>query len=162
MPSIAAFAVTNDSTALWKVDGAGNENVQSVDSATGYKIAGTSVIDNALWTAYTPTISCGFGTIGTLISASGRYKKIGKTIFWQAQLRVGAKGSCTSFLNVSTPFPANTDFPLTGRDGASGAGLAGILPARSSNAIVQRYDGIFPIATTGTSTVLVSATYETL
>ncbi|ACL55605.1 hypothetical protein [Methylobacterium nodulans] len=205
MPSIAAFAVTSDGTTLWKVDGAGNETVQSVTaqsvtaagavsgaslaatgavsgasasiagavsagsvSATGalsgasadvtgtYKVGGTTVLDNAAWTAYVPTVSCvttGSLTVGTV---TARYKRIGKTVSVTVKAQLTAN-TCADGINVTVPVPVAADAPLYGRDIGTGVLLAGLAAAGGGVAFVHRYDGGAPSA----GGVLFSLTYET-
>jgi hypothetical protein len=160
MPTLAAFAVMDHTATYWSIDGVGNEKARSVDSATDYKIAGVTVLDNLGRTPYTPVITCGSGALTALNSATGYYRQNGKQITWSATVNVGAKGTCAGFLGVSMPRAANTDYPAWGREGASTQMVMGILPGGSSTLLVQKYDGTFPITVTDQSTILISTTYD--
>ncbi|ACL61128.1 hypothetical protein Mnod_6333 [Methylobacterium nodulans ORS 2060] len=155
-PSAGDFAVTNDNVEVWKIDGFGNETVQSVNSATDYKIQGMTVIDNAAWASYTPTVACAGGGSLTTGTVSARYKRIGKTVMVTAKVPLTAS-SCTSGINVTLPFSSAFDTPIQGRDMGKGVALVGLAAANSNAVLVQRYDGTVPSA----SGVLIGLTYET-
>jgi hypothetical protein len=155
-PSVADFAVTNHDTVLWKIDGSGNETVQSVDSATGYKVGGATVLDNAAWTAYTPTVACAAGGSLTAGTVTARYKQIGKTVTVTVKAPLTAN-TCSGGVNVTLPLAAAVDAPLYGRDIGTGTMLAGLAPGGNSFALVQTYAGGVPSA----GGVLFGLTYET-
>jgi hypothetical protein len=97
--------------------------------ATG--ATGASASDLTEWTAYTPTITSDSGTFilgnGTL---TGRYKQIGKTVFFHAKLIYGSTSSPgTGHWNFSLPVTAqNSNFTFSATildDGASWYGGIG-------------------------------------
>lgn len=63
------------------------------------------VNQNAAWTAYTPTVTSTSGTF-TTVSATGRYKQVGKTILLQADVTVTSAGTAAGNIIVSLPFTA--------------------------------------------------------
>jgi hypothetical protein len=67
------------------------------------KLAGLA--DNAAWTAYTPTITAGTGTI-TTSSATGRYKQVGKTVRLQITITITTAGTGASNLIATLPVNA--------------------------------------------------------
>lgn len=84
------------------------------------------LVDNAAWTAYTPTVTAGSGT-PTLVAAAGLYKRIGKTVFFTITVTVTTKGTAASSMKATLPFTANTvaSFYVKSFDnntGASGGG----------------------------------------
>lgn len=54
------------------------------------------------WSTYTPTVTCGSGTI-TAYTASGRYKFIGKTAYAQVNVNITTLGTCTGALSLTMP-----------------------------------------------------------
>lgn len=70
------------------------------------------------WITYSPTLSCGSGTL-TSGSATGRYKQLGKTIFFQQNITITTNGSCATFLGASVPVTGD------GNGSFSGIGIVG-------------------------------------
>jgi len=92
----------------------GNPNYRAVllpeltasDNADDAAIAAlTAKIDGyeSAWTSYTPSLSPDGGTLGSA-NATGRYKKIGKTVFIQLNIHITTVGTATGFLNATLPF----------------------------------------------------------
>jgi hypothetical protein len=107
----------------------GQTGAAGVTGATGATGAGAS--DLTAWTAYTPTITSDSGTFilgnGT---STGRYKQIGKTVFFHAKLIYGSTSSPgTGHWNFSLPVTAqNSNFTFSATildDGASWYGGIG-------------------------------------
>jgi hypothetical protein len=89
----------------------------SVTGATGNTgVTGASASDLTEWSAYTPTITSDSGTFtlgnGTL---TGRYKQIGKTVFFHVKLIYGSTSSPgTGHWNFSLPVTAqNSNFTFS-------------------------------------------------
>jgi hypothetical protein len=112
-------------------------------------VAGTIngvTLDNAAWTAYTPTITPQGGTFtGATITATARYKKIGKTVIYQADVLLTALGSGSpgGGLRISLPFTAaafnfagtSREILLTGKAGSANVIASGTtLDARDATA----------------------------
>lgn len=117
-----------------------------------------AALDSA-WTAYTPTISATSGSF-TTVSGSGRYKQIGKTVWFKATATITTNGTASGTLLMSLPATAqaaNAAFG-TGRDATAG-GLCLWFNASTSNAYVQTTGGAYPGAD-GRS-ISISGTYET-
>lgn len=138
-PSVAAFAVGNHTTDYWKIDGSGNETVNTVNSTNGYQVGGTTILNNSAWTSFTPTLSAASGTITTVGTCTGKYARIGRTIRGWVKCLITTNGTGASYLIVgSLPFNAKDDTPLSGgRRTDTGDGLAGLVVGASTNCIVQ-------------------------
>ncbi len=67
------------------------------------KVAG--LIDNAVWTTYTPTVTAAVGTC-TSCPATGRYKQIGKTVFVETDVTVTTLGTASTQMIVTLPMNA--------------------------------------------------------
>jgi hypothetical protein len=59
--------------------------------------------DNATWTTYTPTVTAGSGSF-TTVSASGRYKRIGKLCCVQIDVNITTNGTAAGSVNATLPF----------------------------------------------------------
>jgi len=80
-----------------------NGQVLTADStaATGLAWA-TASSPSYTWTAYTPTVAAGTGSI-TTSSASGRYIQIGKFVFVCVSATVTTNGTGGTYITVTTP-----------------------------------------------------------
>lgn len=82
------------------------------------------LVDNAAWTAYTPTITSSAGT-PTTVSGAGRYKQIGKTVFFSINVTVTTKGTAAGSMRATLPISASQTISVKSFDnntGASGGG----------------------------------------
>lgn len=68
-------------------------------------MSGFSGIDQSAWTAYTPTITAQTGT-PTTVTATGRYKQIGKTVLLNITVAISNIGTAGSNLIASLPLTA--------------------------------------------------------
>jgi hypothetical protein len=97
------------------------------------------------WTAYTPTITAGAGTF-TSVSATGRFKTIGKTVFIQIDIAITSNGTAASDVLATLPVAAFSNAVLVGRAAnVSGKILQGLL--NGSQAAIVNYDNSYPGAT---------------
>lgn len=106
------------------------------------------------WTAYTPTYTCGGGTIGSTTQAE--YQQIGKTVQWTVTV---ANGTCSGTLNIGLPTTAAAYAVGAGREnGTTGKELQAFIAGNgSTSALVAYYDGTNP---TGTGNIIsVSGSY---
>ncbi len=66
------------------------------------------LVDNAVWSTYSPTITCSSGTFtGATISTTGRYKQIGKTIHLQLTIILTALGTGVPAGQLIATLPVN-------------------------------------------------------
>lgn len=111
-------------------------------------MSGFSGLDQTVWTAYTPTITAASGTF-TTVSATARYKKIGKSILLQADVTITTAGTAAGNILVSLPFTAAAfayigtcrEHALTGKSGAA------IINASGTTAVMIDSTGTTLIAT---------------
>lgn len=59
--------------------------------------------DNTPWTSYTPASILAASGAFTTVSAVGRYKIVGKTMFLEVAVTVTAVGTAASYIKVSLP-----------------------------------------------------------
>lgn len=122
---------------------------------------GSTAIDNVAWTSYTPTVTSSSGSITTVATRAGRYKKIGKTVFWQASTSITTNGTGAGSLNVTLPaglLPAY-DTSGAGRNrNITGDLLQVIVTASSDTVSVNTYNNLYPVGDGAYVTLF--ATYE--
>jgi hypothetical protein len=111
------------------------------------------------WTAYTPTITSGSGTI-TTVSATGTYKTLGKTCWFTVAITITTAGTGAGFLGVSLPFTQTaSSLSSYGMEvNSTGSMVKGLNPA-SGVMQVTRYDNATIIGSG--YLVRLTGTYET-
>lgn len=65
------------------------------------------------WTPYTPVVTAASGTF-TTVTATGRYKKIGRTVFVTANLVVTTVGTATGAARMSLPVASSNAIAFIG------------------------------------------------
>jgi len=114
------------------------------------------------WTTYTPTITAGSGAF-TTVSATGRYKIIGKTVFLQISVTDTANGSAASYVIATLPVnaAATNSYVLGGFNEFTGFLVAGNIQTGGSGQVnIFKYDATFPL-TSGQS-LSISGVYESV
>lgn len=110
------------------------------------------------WTSYTPTVTAGTGGVGSSsYTATGFYKTIGKSVFWQAKIVVTAVGAAGGYIALTLPVTALHDTALTGINQTSNIFLCGFNAATNNNGTFFKYDGTTPWAV---ATLVFSGVYE--
>jgi hypothetical protein len=113
-------------------------------SSLGYQVAA----DEAAWSTYTPAVSSGSGSL-TSASAIGRYKKIGRTVFFKVQVAIVTNGTSQVSVNFTlpvAPFGSSAErWVFAGReDAVTGAILQAKTVGGSSLVQVFRADNSYP------------------
>lgn len=118
-------------------------------------------VDQTAYTTWSPTVSCGAGTITTLGTVVARYKQFGKVVIFYISITITTNGTCASSITATLPF-ASASFAnqiAQGReDGVSGKGLAARVAVSSANLVITNYDNTYPGA--NGAVVDVSGQYE--
>jgi hypothetical protein len=141
------------------------QELQKISNSIGVANQGITANTNNLaavegaWTAYTPTISAGSGTL-TTASASGRYKIVGKTVFILLSFSVTTNGTGASFLNVSLPVAPAVNFHLTGREQSLTGKMIQAISAGGTATSIIYYDNSYP-GVNG-STFILGGSYESV
>lgn len=117
----------------------------SMSAADKTKLDG---ISTTAWTTYTPTVTAASGTF-TTVTAFGRYKQIGKTVFIQITVQIGANGTAAGSVDVTLPFTSAAvsfaQWVLAGREGAlAGKMLQGSINSSSTTCVIGNYDNSYP------------------
>jgi hypothetical protein len=94
----------------------------TLTNCTGYTVANLA---DVAWSTYTPTFSAQSGSI-TTATASGRYKVIGKTVHFMAQLAITTNGTGATAIILSLPVTAlEASFGFSGVTTTGGQVLLG-------------------------------------
>ena len=114
------------------------------------------------WTAYTPTVSSGTGSI-TTASATGAYATLGKTIFVRFQITITTNGTGGQSVNFTLPFAQSGGYAANqsigvARESSATGDLCQVGTATSGVASIFTYNNGYP-GGTGRS-INGSATYE--
>jgi len=101
--------------------------------------------DGAAWTTYTPSFSCGTGTI-TTSTITGRYKIFGKTVQIEVNLVDTTNGTCATDFVIGLPsgVTAASNSPFAGEDFNIGKALAAAVSSGGTTMSVFLYDSTFP------------------
>lgn len=135
-----------------------------------FVLMGNSEITNAVpesditgtsWTAYTPSLSAGSGSIASA-TTSGAFKKIGKTVSFRAVAQIINNGTAGAYIELGLPFAAATDsLSFAGVDrGLTGKALAIQAQPGGSSVVVRFYDVTYPGA--NGATLVINGTYESV
>jgi hypothetical protein len=129
-------------------------------SATNSIYNNTGSTNGQPWTAYSPTFSCGTGTVTTTSGVSGRYQIIGKTVFFLASATIVTNGTCAHSVKITLPFAALVNTQATGYAFVNSAykQTTAVVGARTNNATIFNYDGSYPGGTGAFLTI--SGVYE--
>lgn len=99
------------------------------------------------WATYTPTITAGSGAF-TTVSATGRWKSIGKTVFFQISITITANGTAATNIVATLPVTSGPGvYAAIGRETAGQTAIDGIIAAASTTVSIRKYDGTYPGAT---------------
>lgn len=115
--------------------------------------------DKDAYTPYTPTITAGSGTF-TTVSATGRYKKRGRTVWIEITVTITTVGTAAGAVIATLPVIAgNGAYVLAGRETAAvNTALTGLIAAAGSTVSILEYDGTTIAASS--RTLVISGSYE--
>jgi hypothetical protein len=114
------------------------------------------------FTTYVPVVTSGSGAF-TTVSATGRYRRIGKLVFLETTVTITTNGTAATWVGVSLPFTplnvAGAGCVLAGRaNGVSGKMLQAIANINNPVLAIFNYDGTYPGA--NGESLVVSGFYE--
>lgn len=108
------------------------------------------------WTTYTPTIAAASGSF-TTVSATGRYKQIGKTVCIKIVITITDIGTASGYITATLPVSAQaSQGALSGSASTSGIGLSVVMD--TGLAYIFKYDSTY-YGPTG-SVLTVTGTFE--
>lgn len=111
----------------------------------------------ASWTAYTPTIFSGAGSI-TSYTATGTWIKIGNVVQYQMAITVTDNGTGSGAVYALLPAQSKTNSVGAGRNSGTGDMLSALTIPSGTHTQISLYDGTYPVAST--QTLYVSGSYE--
>ena len=137
---------------------ANNDVLSMVVQGTGGGTLNQSI--GSAWTAYTPTVTAGTGTL-TSASATGRYSRVGNTVSIQQTITVTTNGSGATYISASLPVQAAThEYLLTGRNDTTGKMLQAEIMSGATSTRTFDYANAYPVASG--QILYISGTYEAL
>lgn len=140
-------------------DGASLLQVAGTMASQDINVAGSGGMAGA-WNTFTATIGSAGGALGTA-SATVRWKKLGRTVFVSATATISANGTGAGTVNVSMPFAAAGNVGLAGREFTNTSKMiVGVMTPGGTTLFITNYDGTYPGAAAGTTTLVISGTYE--
>lgn len=153
------FAVYSGTTGKLVKDHAATIDLTSEVSGALPVANGGTADTGTTWTTYTPTVTSGTGAL-TTVSATGRYKTIGKTVFIAVTVTITTNGTGATNIRATLPnTAASGTYVLSGRENAiSGKMLQGLILPSVTVITLFNYDNTYPGAN-GASIVL-SGVYE--
>jgi hypothetical protein len=101
--SVATFATGAGGAQLGTSPSASSNNTEIATTAFVQGAVG-----NSAWTSWTPTVSAGSGSF-TTVSATGRYKQIGKTVFFSLHIAITTNGTAATYVNATLPTTSAND-----------------------------------------------------
>jgi hypothetical protein len=123
-----------------------------------------SDMDDNAWLAFTPTITSGTGTLTTVASISGAYRKFGKRVEFKYQWSITTNGTGATDLQATLPIAAQgTQGSICAglERSVTGKGMTGFIDGGGDTTISMRYsDGTYPGVNGGVYNI--SGTYECL
>lgn len=147
-----AFLDTDNGTPVPTIDTGASVNYVKSTTATAEKD----------WDSFTPTITATSGTITTVTSPIGSYRKIGKKVEFKVQFTITTNGTGTGAVRITLPVASAGAVGqcVVGKERAvTGKSLVGFLDGGGATTCdVQYYDGVYPGTDGGAYAV--SGSYE--
>jgi len=108
----------------------------AIGSVTGLGTGVATALGNTSWSTWSPTISCGSGTMTALGTVTARYRQLGKTVFFYISIPITTNGTCATLVQATLPLTAaNTaNQSAVGRyNGLTGKSLGARILSNTSN-----------------------------
>ncbi|MDW5315022.1 hypothetical protein [Rhizobium sp. PL01] len=128
---------------------AGGTRTWGITQDGAYFIGSTKVLDNDAWTSFTPTVAATTGTITTVGAVSGKYKRVGRTVFVDVDVTITTNGTGAGQITIGGMPVASARLVTAffGREaGLSNKALHGSISAAGSTMTVFDYAGAYPAA----------------
>lgn len=112
-----------------------------------YANGGTAQNLDTAWTTYTPTVSCGSGTITTLGTVIGRWQQLGKIIMFNADISITTNGTCAGNITITLPAAAVSTIRQVGvglEVNKTGKFTVAQIQESATTAAFTYYDSIYP------------------
>lgn len=100
------------------------------------------------WASYSPTVTTFSGSITTLGTVTGRYKQLGKTVWFQVSVSITTIGTGAGYIKATLPFTAAAfAYTIVGKENAvTGKQLTGQILASGTTLDIRYYDATCPCA----------------
>lgn len=135
-----------DTQTFFSTGGTGNLNF--IPSGTPGIFAGNSCYDNQCggpWTGWTPTLSCGTGTLNSAAATAASFETVGKTVRGSFTITITLNGSCAGNLIFTLPSNVNAFAMGVAAQVALGGKSARVQMNSGGNlAHILTYDNLYP------------------
>ena len=125
----------------------GNTGSAMTLGATGSNVITDNNIGYGPWIQYTPTVASVTGSITTLGTVVGRYRRLHKTLMLELNIAITTNGTGATAVTATLPsgFTANSDHVISGRENSvTGAMLQGLVAAAGTLVSITKYDNTYP------------------
>lgn len=123
----------------------GNYPIISGDGGSGGRYGGSGTIYVNDWRSYSPTVTSTTGTITTLGTVAGRYKRIGNTLYFAVDISITTNGTGAGAVRATLPDTGNTqNMSAVGREVSAGKMLQGYMPSGLAYVDISNYDNTYP------------------
>jgi len=121
-----------------------NQIANAAFVAAAFSSAGVP-LPTLAWSAYTPTLTAGLGSLTSLGTTTGRYAQIGKTVFCAIDVSIATNGTGSSFLNVGLPVVPFDTAAFSGREvNVTFKTLSVLSRGAIPTAVIRYYDATYP------------------
>lgn len=124
------------------------------------KYNGSGLIETPDWRPYTPTVGSEAGAL-TSASATGKFRRIGKTVDYEISITITTNGSAGGFVRAGLPFVSASGGPVIGmgrRNDGVGKMVFSFISASITYALVGLLDNSYPGG--DGALITISGTYE--
>jgi hypothetical protein len=132
--------------------------VNLTNGVTGVLPSANGGVDTTAWSSYTPSLSPFSGTF-TDVTATGKYKTIGKTTHVHIEITVTTNGTAAGYIAATLPNTANMPAAFYGRSNG-GRQLQGIGASGLGFISIFAYDNTYPAASG--ELLYINGTYENI
>lgn len=109
------------------------------------------------WQAFTPSLSCGTGSLGTS-TAAGRKQTVGNTVSFTLTVSIVTNSTCATSVIASIPTSLGSNIFVGRANSVSGKSLQGAVGPASPSMVIKNYDNSYPGA--DGETLVLTGTYE--
>jgi hypothetical protein len=141
-PLVDVSAATTPATDIGTISVRGD---QVGSNATPLKAPSAGLISSDKWQSFTPGAPVPGSGAFTTATATGRYRRLGKTIQIQVEVNVTANNTAAGSITVNLPIAAAQPAIIHGRErNAFGYACTGTITSGGTTVLIKKYDDSYP------------------